>query len=413
MEYYPRKIEEKMDKWLRRKEVIVVKGPRQSGKTTLLLHLQERLGGKYVTLEDEEILRAFEKAPREFASRFLGEKILFVDEAQYCKDAGRRVKLIHDLFSNRLKIFLTGSGSFDIKVEVGKHLVGRGIYFELLPLDFEEFLIWKAKDLHNVFLEYKRALTSFTLTGKEVKAKVAFENEFKTLLEEYLIFGGFPAIVKENDQEIKKELLRNLVRTYLEKDIFFFLNVRHIEKFRNLLQYLSLNIGSMLEVSSVMSELKMDFRTVESYLAILENTYLISLVKPFHKNLTTELKKTRKIYFNDLGLRNAAINNFVQTGSRTDRGSLIENFILNELKASFEKEIRYWRTTGKMEVDFIIRTNGEAIPIEVKTRRKLGGGFQGFLEAYRPKKALVFTEDEFGLEKIKGTNVLHVPHFFI
>jgi len=103
-------------------------------------------------LEDEEILRAFEEAPREFASRFLGDKILFIDEAQYCKDAGRRVKLIHDLFSNRLKIFLTGSGSFDIKVEVGKHLVGRGIYFELLPLDFEEFLMWKAKDLHNVFL---------------------------------------------------------------------------------------------------------------------------------------------------------------------------------------------------------------------------------------------------------------------
>lgn len=120
-------------KKLGRKEVIVVKGPRQSGKTTLLLHLQERFGGKYVTLEDEEMLRAFEEAPKEFASRFLEEKILFIDEAQYCKDTGKRVKLIHDLFSNRLKLFLTGSGSFDIKVEVGKHLVGREVYFELLP----------------------------------------------------------------------------------------------------------------------------------------------------------------------------------------------------------------------------------------------------------------------------------------
>ncbi|MBO3755273.1 MAG: DUF4143 domain-containing protein [Candidatus Brockarchaeota archaeon] len=215
-------------------------------------------------------------------------------------------------------------------------------------MDFGEFLMRKGKYLHNIFLNYKRGLTDFILTGKELKVKVAFENEFKTLLNEYLIFGGFPAIVKENGQEIKKELLRNLVRTYLEKDIFFFLNIRHIEKFRNLLHYLSLNIGSMLEVSSVMSELKMDFKTVESYLAILENTYFVFLVKPFHKNLITELKKTRKIYFNDLGLRNAIINNFVRTESRTDKASLIENFILNELKASFEKEIRYWRTTGKI-----------------------------------------------------------------
>jgi predicted AAA+ superfamily ATPase len=376
MEYYPRKIEEKLDKWLRRREVIVIKGPRQSGKTTLLLHLRDKLGGKYVTLEDDEILRALDNAPKEFASRFLEEKILFIDEAQYCKDVGKRIKLIYDLFSDRLKVFLTGSGSFDIKVEVGKHLVGRGVFFELLPLDFEEFLMWN-------------------------------------LLNEYLVFGGFPAIVKEKDPEIKKELLKNLVRTYLEKDVFFFLNIRHIEKFRNLLQYLSFNVGSILEVSSIMSEFKMDFKTVESYLTILENTYLIYLVRPFYKNLATELKKARKIYFTDMGLRNAVINNFVQFESRTDKGSLIENFILNELKANLGGEVRYWRTTGKAEVDFILNLDGEVIPVEVKSLGKLRRGFRSFLEAYRPKKAIAFTEDRFEFETIGGTRILYVPHFFI
>jgi len=413
MEYYPRKIEEKLDKWLGRREVIVIKGPRQSGKTTLLLHLSEKLSGRYVTLEDDEMLRALENAPKEFADRFLEEKILFIDEAQYCKDVGKKIKLIYDLFSNRLKVFLTGSGSFDIKVEVGKHLVGRGVFFELLPLDFEEFLMWKARDLHSLFSEYRRALTDFILAGEESSVNIAFEREFKTLLNEYLVFGGFPAIVKESDQEIKKQLLKSLVQTYLEKDVFFFLNIRHIEKFRNLLQYLSFNIGSILEASSIMSEFKMDFKTVESYLAILENTYLIYLVKPFYKNLATELKKARKIYFTDTGLRNAVINNFVQFESRTDKGSLIENFVLNELKANLEGEFRYWRTTGKAEVDFIIKLNSEVIPVEVKTRGKLERGFRSFLEAYKPKKAVVFTEDRFGFETIGETRILYAPYFFI
>jgi len=413
MEYYPRKIEEKLDKWLRRREVIAVKGPRQSGKTTLLLHLREKLGGKYVTLEDDEVLRALDNAPKEFASRFLEEKILLIDEAQYCKDVGKRIKLIYDLFSNRLKVFLTGSGSFDIKVEVGKHLVGRGVFFELLPLDFEEFLMWRARDLHSLFSEYRKVLTDFILAGKESSVKVAFEHEFKTLLNEYLVFGGFPAVVKENDPEIKKELLKNLVQTYLEKDVFFFLNIRYIEKFRNLLQYLSFNIGSILEASSIMSEFKMDFKTVESYLTILENTYLIYLVKPFYKNLATELKKARKIYFTDTGLRNAVINNFVQFESRTDKGSLIENFISNELKANLEGEVRYWRTTGKAEVDFILNLNGEVIPVEVKTRGKLRRGFRSFLEAYKPKRAIAFTEDRFEFETIGGTRILYAPHFSI
>ena len=413
MEYYPRKIEEKLDKWLRRREVIVIKGPRQSGKTTLLLHLRDKLGGKYVTLEDDEILRALDNAPKEFASRFLEEKILFIDEAQYCKDVGKRIKLIYDLFSDRLKVFLTGSGSFDIKVEVGKHLVGRGVFFELLPLDFEEFLMWKAKDLHGLFSEYRRVLMDFILAGKESNVKVAFEHEFRNLLNEYLVFGGFPAVVKEKDPEIKKELLKNLVRTYLEKDVFFFLNIRHIEKFRNLLQYLSFNVGSILEASSIMSEFKMDFKTVESYLTILENTYLIYLVRPFYKNLATELKKARKIYFTDIGLRNAVINNFVQFESRTDKGSLIENFILNELKANLGGEVRYWRTTGKAEVDFVLNLDGEVIPVEVKSLGKLRRGFRSFLEAYRPEKAIAFTEDRFEFETIGDTRILYAPHFFI
>jgi len=413
MEYYPRKIEIKLSRWLKRKEVILLKGPRQAGKTTLLLHLKEKLNGDYVTLEDEDMLGTFEKNPKEFVKRFLGrkKKFLFIDEAQYCKIAGKIVKLLFDLYGDKLKLFVTGSGSFDIKVEIGKYLVGRAIYFELMPLDFEEFLLWKAKDLHKIFIDYKKAIMNF-VSGKNIEIiKPAFEQEFNSLLQEYLIFGGFPAIVKENDEKIKKELLKNLVRTYLEKDVFFFLNVRHIEKFRNLLSYLSFNTGSLLEISSLMNDLKIDYKTAENYLSVLSNTYILTLVSPFYKNLTTELKKSRKIYFNDSGLRNSIINNFLPLGSRTDRGALFENFILNELR-SFDR-INYWRTTSKAEVDFILQLDKEIIPIEVKTKTKLEKGFLSFLKTYKPKRALVFTEREFGIKKIERTKVAFVPHFFI
>ncbi|MGC8812736.1 MAG: ATP-binding protein [Candidatus Aenigmatarchaeota archaeon] len=405
MEYYPRKIEQQLEKWIEKKEVILVRGPRQSGKTTLLLHLKDKHNGKYVTLEDEEILKTFENAPKEFASRFIEKErnFLFIDEVQYCKKAGKIIKLLYDLFSEKLKLVVTGSGSFDIKVEVGKYLVGRAIYFELLPLDFEEFLIWKAGDLHKIFVSYKKAVKNFVINGKPIKLKPAFEAEFTSLLEEYLIFGGFPAIVKEKDNEMKKELLKNLTRTYLEKDIFFFLNIAHLEKFRSLLAFLSFNLGSLIEVSSIMRELRMDYKTVENYLSILNATGIINLVSPFYKSLSTELKKAKKVYFVDTGLRNSILNNFLSLENRTDKGILLENFVFNELKANFEGKLNYWRTTGKAEVDFILSLNNNIIPIEVKSGGKLRKGFLSFLKNYKPKRALVLTEKELKTEKIDLT----------
>ncbi|MBO3831832.1 MAG: ATP-binding protein [Candidatus Brockarchaeota archaeon] len=415
MEYNPRKIEEKLEKWFPRKEAIIIRGPRQSGKTTLLLHLKEKHGGHYVTLEDEDMLKSFENTPKEFVNRFLGEErsILFIDEAQYCSKAGKIIKLLFDLFSDKLKLFITGSGSFDVKVEVGKYLVGRAIYFELLPLDFEEFLLWKARDLHKVFLSYREAVREFIFEGKIIDVNPVFESEFKSLLQEYLVFGGFPAIVKANEEDMKKELLKNLVRTYMEKDIFFFFNVRQLEKFRSLLTYMGLNLGSILDVSSICRELKIDYKTVESYVSVLVSTGIISLVSPFYRNLSTELKKAKKAYFVDTGLRNAIIGNFLPLENRTDKGVLFENFVFNELKAVFADKLNYWRTTGKAEIDFILRLGSKIIPIEVKSTAKTERGFLSFLKTYKPSQALVISEHEFKTVNIEQTKVAFIPHFFI
>ncbi len=416
MEYYPRKIDENLEKWVDRKEIILIKGPRQSGKTTVLKYLQEKLGGQYVTLEDQEMLQSIENNPKEFVKRYIeNEKnLLFIDEAQYSKNAGKTIKLIYDLYSDKIKLFITGSGSFDIKVEIGKHLVGRAVYFELRPLDFEEFLLWNAKDLHKIFTDYKKSVQNFLLEKEEtIETEPVFQQEFKSLLQEYLLFGGYPAIVKEKDTEVKIELLKNLTRTYLEKDVFFFFNILHLEKFKNVLNYLSFNNGSLLEISSIMRELHMDFKTIENYLSILSNTSIISLLSPYYKNLTTELKKAKKIYFNDLGLRNSILNNFLVLESRIDKGTILENFIFNELKNHFEGKFNYWRTTGKAEVDFILHIDSSIVPIEVKSQTKSGKSFLSFINLYKPKRAVVFTEKEFSVKQIENTKVGFIPYYFI
>lgn len=407
MEYYPRIIENRMKKWLKRREIILLKGPRQSGKTTLFLHLKEKLKGKYVTLEDEELLKTFEESPKIFAKRFKN-KFLFIDEAQYSKKSGKITKLLYDLFPD-IKLFVTGSGSFDVKVEVGKYLVGRAIYFELLPLNFEEFLLWKDKNLYKIFHDYKNTLVNF-LKGRKINLEIGFERDFRNLLEEYLVFGGFPAIVKEKDLKMKKELLKNLYRTYLEKDVFFFFSIRHLEKFRSLMKYLSFSMGNILEISTPASDLKIDYKTLENYINVLINTYIVQMVLPFHKSLITEIKKSKKIYFTDLGLRNAVMNNFNSLDQRTDKGKIFENFILNEIKEY--GEVRYWRTTAKAEVDFILHFNNQLVPVEVKSFGNIKRGFLSFLKTYKPKRAVVFVEKGHEIRKIGKTEVLFVPHWF-
>jgi len=414
MEYYPRKIEEKLEKWLGRREYILLKGPRQSGKTTLLLHLRERLeNSEYLTLEDPGWREAFERDPKRVAERILerGRSILLLDEVQYVKEIGQRLKLLFDLYGERLKIIATGSGSFDIKVEVGKHLVGRAIYFELLPLTFEEFLMWKAKDLHRTYLGFIESLSGFLKEGK-LEVGPIFEREFQSLLEEYVIFGGFPAVVKEPNQETKRELLKNLVSTYIERDIFYFLGVKNPEKFQNLMKFLAFQTGGLLNHAEACRELGVDFKTLQSYLSLLRQTYVIDLLPPFFRNLVTELKKSRKFYFLDTGLRNSLLNRFGPLQEREDRGRLLENYVFIQLRSRFEN-LHFWRTAGGGEIDFILGGD-EPIPVEVKVGKgKLGKGFASFLKSYRPKRAIVFTEGEFGVREISGVKVAFLPHYFI
>jgi len=254
VEYLFREIEKEVEKWIERKEFLIIKGPRQSGKTTFLLYLKTKLpNAEYLTFQDFEIAKSFSSNTKLFVERFLekGVKYLLIDEAQNVKDVGERLKLIYDLYAERIKVIATGSGNFDIKVNVSGHLVGRCILFELFPLSFEEFIIWKAKDLHKIFRNYFESLTSFILGQQEDLQTPTFENEFLKLLTEFLIYGSFPVIVKEENKEVKKSLISNLVSTYLEKDVAYFFGIRNLEKFRDLLSYLAYSISNLIQPTNI------------------------------------------------------------------------------------------------------------------------------------------------------------------
>ena len=179
------------------------------------------------------------------------------------------------------------------------------------------------------------------------------------------------------------------------------------------MMYLGFNIGSILEITSISREFGMDYRTVENYISILVHTYIISLLSPFHRNLSTELKKSKKMYFLDTGLRNSILDNFVGLDRRIDKGHLLENFILTEIIKNMDCKLNYWRTTGKAEVDFVLNVNGDLVPIEVKGRGKIDRSFLSFIKTYKPDRAIIFNDALFSRKIAKNTRVLFAPHFYI
>lgn len=416
--FYKRKLEDKIKKYLHRKEILGIRGARQVGKTTLLKMIANSLKDEriFVNLDIPDNRKTLEENPIDFVKRFKkeGKKLyLFFDEIQRVKDAGEKLKIIYDEFPE-VKIFISGSSSLEIKTSVLPFLAGRLLLFELYTFDFEEFMLTKDKGLAKVLGEKIKSVKGF-LEGKDEPSLPSFQQEFLTYWKEYAVFGGYPEVVKAKETEEKLILLKNIYNLYLEKDVINFFRVEETTKFENFTKALAFGIASMLNLNSLASDVRISYKRAEEFLEILQHSYIIRLVKPFHKNLVTELKKSQKIYFLDLGLRNAVINNFIDFDSRNDRGKLMENFVFRELITNFEEyRINYWRTTGKAEVDFVLSKDESLIPIEVKlSGEKLTRGFYSFLRSYNPERALIITLDKFKQQKVNNTLIYWVPVFYL
>ncbi|MGC8779188.1 MAG: ATP-binding protein, partial [Candidatus Caldatribacteriaceae bacterium] len=286
-------------RWLDRREIIAIKGPRQSGKTTLLRMLQDHLINKkkveaarvfYFTLEDFDILEALVRDPKVFIRSYIGRGTheryyFFFDEFHYVKEGGQRLKLLYDLFEN-VKFIITGSSSLELTGSTSRYLVGRVFSFQLFPFCLEEFFATREPHLFNLYKENNEILTSFAFQGKEfdLRAEI-FEKEISREFEEFVRFGGYPEVVKAPDLETKQMILKNIFDTYITKDIIGLLRLGDISTFRSIVVSLANTLGGLFHYASLAADGRSHFRQLKQYLSVLEETYVIRMLRPHFGNL--------------------------------------------------------------------------------------------------------------------------------
>jgi len=422
---FPRDIEANLLKWIERREAYAIKGPRQSGKTTLLRILEKSLTTKgvntvFLNFEDPDILEAFETNPKEYVKSFLtkeGKYCFLMDEYHYVKDPGKKLKLLYDTFENT-KFIVTGSSSLELSGAMAKFLVGRVFFFELFPFSFHEFLVAKDSRLAKIYESNNKKIKEFLLGNETEVDQDIFLKEISPFFNQYIIFGGYPAVIKAEGFQTKRMILKNIYDTYISKDVVEFLKVTDSLKYRHVVRALAVLIGNLINYNEICSTCQTYYKELRRIISILSETYIIDLLQPFYRNPITELRKVPKVYFFDLGLRNYIIDNFNSLEMRTDTGALIENYILLSLKNNFpEQTINYWRTIAKAEVDFVLRVNDETIPIEVKYQSlkepKVSRSLRSFIKSYKTKKALAVTKDYWSKTKVNDTNILFVPACYL
>lgn len=355
---YRRKVIDEILKYLFDAGIIILYGSRQVGKTFILYWLEEFLKDKneqvyYLDLEERKYLAELNQGPENLRKLLIEEgcnleKRVFVliDEIQYLTNPTNFLKLIADHYRN-IKVIASGSSVFEIRKKVEKALVGRALFFEIYGLSFAEFLVFKgyAKGLEPVLTKIK-------------------EQELRRFFEEFVLYGSYPKISLIPEKEKKEKYLWQIVDTYLKKDIRDLAEVRQIEKFNKLLEVLASQSGKLLNIEEISNTCRIAKQTVERYLTVLENTYIIRLVKPFFKNLRSELFKTPKIYFYDSGLAHLL---WLKIIPPEILGEIFETAVFSELVKSFGKEtVYFWRTKDKKEIDFILKYQNKIIPLETK-----------------------------------------------
>ena len=431
MKYFHRTLTDDIEKWLSRREILAIKGPRQSGKTTLLKIIKDYLIQNkkvdpkyiiYITFEDRDNLDAFLISPKDYVKSFIsgGENQRFyflIDEFQYATEGGQKLKLLYDLYEN-IKFIITGSSSLELTGSTAKYLVGRVFSFYLYQFSFEEFLQTKEKNIFNYYKEKSKLLREFIEKGKEFpEPKEIFQKDFIKYFEEYVLFGGYPEVIKASDLETKRIILKNIYDTYITKDIIGLLRLADTSSLRTLIVLLANQVGNLLNYHSLAQDAKSYFRQIRHYLSILQETYVIRLLMPYFTNKVNELKKNPKAYFVDTGLRNYIINNYNQLQIRSDTGLLVENAVLSQLHQRDSEAIRYWRTIGKSEVDFILVKEGQIVPVEVKYSSlkapEISRGFRSFIEIYKPSRAIVLNKGFWGKLKFKNTLIIFVPVWYV
>lgn len=352
-----RKIERQILKDFRKKKVLVILGARQVGKTTLLSQINQE-GKKVLSLNcdnaDDRLLLE-NRTTTELSQLLSSYDLAFIDEAQRVANIGITIKMIGDLKLDT-QVIVTGSSSFDIANRVNEPATGRTIEYKLYPFSMREL------------------------------ADYSSQREEHRLLGNRLIYGMYPEVVMEPADA--KRILVSLANNYLYKDLLSYKGIKKPELLQNLVKALALQVGSEVSYNELGNMLGVDKETVENYIDLLEKCFVVFRLLSFSRNMRNEIKKGKKIYFYDNGIRNAVISNFAPIEMRTDAGALWENFIISErvkrnsYMGSYA-QLYFWRTHDQSEVDLIEEEDGLLHTFEFKWNpRRKARLSQAFAKAY-------------------------------
>ena len=349
-------------------KIIILTGARQVGKTTLLKQLlRQKEGVLWLNGDELQVQNLFANASADrLLSEFSNSKIVILDEAQRIENIGLRLKLIADSDSE-VQVIATGSSAFELANKVNEPQTGRKWEYQMFPLSFGEMVAHHGK-------------------LKEMR-----------MLPRRIIYGYYPEVVTNDGNEV--EILKLLTDAYLYKDILSWESIKHPDKLQTLLRALAYQVGSQVSYNELSQMCSMDSKTVERYINLLEQCYIIFRLPSFSRNLRHELKSSRKIYFYDNGIRNALIADYRAPEVRQDIGALWENFVIAERMKSNEYYHRwvnryFWRTKQQQEIDYLEESGGKLHAYEMKWNPRAKASItKTFTEAYPNSEFQVITPD--------------------
>jgi len=343
MKIIERYITKQLNNKLFKGKVVIIYGPRQAGKTTFLKHfLKNFINTRYISCDVPENIEGLAPKSAGKLREFIGDyKLVVLDEAQRILDIGRTLKILVDEHPE-MQIIATGSSSFDLENKLAEPLTGRHYDFMMLPP------MWS-----------------------ELASLYSDRTELIGSLENRLLFGSYPEIIFPKDGDSRKERVKSIAEDYAMKDILSFEGVRKSDNIMKLLKALAYQMGQVVSYKELAQNFGLSIQTVERYIDILEKAFIVFRLQPYVNNKRISLRRSRKIYFWDIGLRNALINNFEDLALRPDKGALFENYIVSELRKknfsySLSQNFYFWQAYDGEEIDIILEKDGKLLGYECK-----------------------------------------------
>ncbi len=356
------------------KKASIIIGPRQVGKTTILKELYSELGGLFFDIDifsDYSKISSYENAIATFKINGYKENqrntfYVFLDEFQRYTEITRTIKSLYDHNGN-IKVFATGSSALGIKNSIQESLAGRKNITYIYPLDFAEFLYFKNRsDIADQIASLPRI--------KSGDYFVPLSKDAYTLLNEFIVYGGYPEVVLAENIKEKQKALSSIFDLYIKKDFAEYAKTEKLLSASKLMQLAAINNGQEANYARYAEIAGIDVRTVGNYMTILKETFIIAVLHPYFVNKNKEISKLSKIYFLDNGMRNFFSGGFSDLDSRADAGFLFEGFYISELikKGVDPERIKFYRTKNGEEIDIVLDLSDSLVPIEIKFKKEPG-----------------------------------------